>query len=765
MVDQFNLMGAAGAGVVEQEEVDYDRLSIEFLENTAKLLESLVRYPAGNKIIVNANERWKRSIQQVLLLHNSLMVTLLGNTLYFEELKIESRNNAVQHFTDRMFQRRIRKIIFWRGINDVDLEHFANLMGMKAEAVLEQGGPAHILDKVQVKGIQVIENQYLRANEMAAMAKSHLEKALLEAGLDSGEIIALLSGKGRLPRILSDEILLLAEAMKDPTFLSQLLVKVAQDGNESVPPSAQELIRICRRVQYILVMSAGFDGRASSRMLSRAVQALDEPLRDSLLEIQIQLESLDPEIFVFTADDYARHLLRMGGVDQLVTLPTYILRPRQIAAVTQSYQGMLASSPGWEHGAEEASRSAKERCNALGAMPILSLEEPAPPDEEAHAARPNLEQTQHDVKARTASFMQDLTAGYAYTLLYLYRATVDENHARDLSERLLVLVEVRLELRRYSETLDLLQFMCDPSLDDAKRQVLKERLEKLVMRHEGLLKYLVDQLLAGSPSANNTFDAMAGLFGIEVWNKLFSLLLEHTGQGPSDMLRQLIARHEAQLYPVLESYLGDDDKVTRLQAVEALTMFQSEKMRSMVNQGLDDADPDVRFVTTLALGHGATDTGKRRLMQMAQVPSRRVKQRDRCAAVTSLGRLRYEPAIHTLGELAGAHPWVFRNRGYTLLACAALALRRIDTPQSLQTLAGHLLDIEMSKLDLLLRWLADRFQVLVRGVRWIIQTTIGTIYWVCVMPFRLLYQALDTASQWLAGKLRRKPRQKRETDQ
>jgi hypothetical protein len=91
-MDRLKLISAQG---VDQDAAEAARLC---LEGTVKLVWCMVRYPPENVIVVRAAEAWHKSVQQVLLLRSSFMLSVFHHRVYFEDSPHEAGNPTVDHF-------------------------------------------------------------------------------------------------------------------------------------------------------------------------------------------------------------------------------------------------------------------------------------------------------------------------------------------------------------------------------------------------------------------------------------------------------------------------------------------------------------------------------------------------------------------------------------------------------------------------------------------------------------------------------------------
>ena len=700
-MDRLKLLSSQG---LDQDAADAARLC---LEGTVKLVWCMVRYPPENVIVARAAEAWHKSVQQVLLLRSSFMLSVFHHRVYFEDNAHETGNPTVDHFSDQLTQRRVRKVIFWQGVSTSDLDAFSELMRTKPDRLLESGGARYLLSKRGVDRVQVVENRYIPAGQQAQQVDGW-EQKLTQSGLDSGEVIALLSGAGRMSRLLSDELLLLVEAMKDPQFLSQLLMKVAGDASPGGKPGAGELIRLGRRVQYLLAAHAGFDTSETPRVLSRAFRAMPGPVRLRLLaetyrQRRERASWIDDRLFDFTPEEYAQlihHHLEKGG-DLAQVASQMLLRPRMAESVAEAFRARLLTAPL----ARTDERESQDLAQALqGHLLRRRIEAPGEPREsfawptvDAAVIRPALEK-------QAAAFTHDVTEGYTYALLHLYRVSGEAPWSEALASRLAVIIEARLEVKQYPEVINLLQYLTQKHLAPEKLDRLHRLLGPALSRGGALLQAVVARLIQGDPAAANAMRVLLRACGPELWPAVFDLLLMAEQASPSVLFFELLAEHEGEIRPIASAMIHDDSPMKRVRAVELLAAMHSDELRAMGGEALRDRNRHVRLLSILAFAHGAEAKSIHALMEIAR-GARRASEAERCAAIHALGRIAHREAVPALGAILTRKGWYHPRAGWRLKAFAAAALRDIQTAEAFTTLRDALPHMQTTVADVVIAWI------------------------------------------------------------
>ena len=644
--DQLNLLSRA----VSADELD--TASRDCAYATIRLVWNMVRFPPDNQVVVQSADAWKKAIRNVLTLRNSFVMAVLGRCLYAEGVALSADDSEMMgHFVRELGQRRIRKIVFWKGITDEEIGSFSELMSGKPAQLLEKGGPANVLKRRGVKHIGVIESQQRETDRGEETDRAYWEGKLEEIGLDKGEIVALLAGQGRMPRLLSTEVELLAQAMQDPQFLSEALLRVAAESSGRTRPRASDLRRVCERAEHILVVNSGFDPSESPRVLARATQAFDKRYRLGLVGEKLRLDQEgaaipDERIFAFGFDEYAEYFARRreqkGWRDKAQGL---WWDPASARAVAKAYAGRVQARAAVD--ADEGEREARTLEACLTAAPEnLPGQRDGAASAEGHGEEPG-----EALAPRAAAFTHDLTEGYTYTLLRLYeRTAADAEQARELFERLTIILEARLEMERMEEALALLRAMFHEGLAEETAERLRADLrESLPARHAtALIEHLARSLANAEAGAGDAARVLTALYGQRVWQRVFELLLSEADGPPPREIVALLGERADELLPMLDTYLKDRDPANRLRATELLVPFEAESIAALAATGARDRNRHVRLLSLFALGHSPSRQVVQPLLEAAQ--ARRRRERERCAAIWSLG----EQGGGARGPLPGA---------------------------------------------------------------------------------------------------------------
>ena len=756
-----DLITTAAIGAGKQEELA--QVALDSLRKTIGLVWATAHYPPGNKAIADAAAAWKDSINEVLRMRSTFLLSLLKTRLYFEDTRLDTHDEMSTGFVEQLTARRIRKIIFLRGINESDLERFTPVMSMDVKELLRQGGPVAVLRKQKAGHVEIVENEYDKADEQEMEGKSYWEQKLIKMGLDVQEIVDFLSGKKRLPRLLTDELRLLIEAMKDPQFLSQILLHIAMAESKSKNPPPSEVIRLCKRFEYLLVANSVFDSKETPRILTRGLQALAPKIRLQLLTEKLRMEadgtdSLEDRLFGFSPDEYALGMVRSfeRSGDWRPATASMFCNAVETEKLTQAFRARLMTSGAWSGDDSETDKEVSELSAQLNSP--LPLDGRAPV--EGAVPQPDAKEAFETLNESAQTFFSDLEDGYIYTLLYMMGR--EKERIQEIADRLIGMLEFRIEMESPADAARLLPLMLDPDMGEKRLAWFKERLrEKLeAPKVERLAAHVASGLVAGSEEDTKAAHAVADAFGEELRRAVLRAFFEETTGEPSEVLMEFLGGYEAELVPILQDYLKDENTMTRLRAIELLTAFDSKAARDLVVAGLDDADMHVRLVTLFALGRGTAAQGIGGLMKIAD-PRNKASMMEKCAAITSLGKLHQKHCVTMLGGLVTKRNWFSKAKGYELKACAALALRNLGTPEAMDVLKKNIETLELTRLGMIGHWINARFALLARAVSAAIKAIVGAITaffraigaairWVVLLPLRIV-QGLAKAISSLFG--------------
>lgn len=749
-----DLMQSATTDAERQD--DLQKAALDSLKKTIALVWCTVHYPPGNKAIADAAEAWKNAINTVLSIHDTFLLALLKTRLYFEDTPLDTHDDMSAHFVKEMSDRRIRKIIFWRGVDEGDLERFAPIMSGGAKELLEQGGPCAVLRRQRVQNVEVVENEYTTPEEQDTTGKAYWEVKLLKMGLDKQEILDFLLGTRRLPRLLTDEIRLLVEAMKDPKFLSQVLVHIAKMGSKTGAFEAAELFRLCKRVQYVLLANSLFDPKETPRILTRATQAFEPKLRLQLLAGKARLEadgsdSVDDRMFAFSPDEYAGYVVssfeRNG--DWHPSVEPLRFSAERTDELGQAFRARLMTSAAWAGTQAETDAEVGEFCTRLHAP--LALDGPASDKPALVEADPKA--ALEALGSAKQTYAQDLEEGYAHALLA--RLAASKGKAQEMLDRLTGLLASRINADRAPAALELLALMLDPEFGEKRLGRFKDRLQETLDEgcRAALVSHVVSGLVAGQEDMVGPASQVADVFGEELQRGLLRIFFEEAKGEPSSVLLDFLGGFEAELVPILRDYVKGDDPVTRVRAIELLAAFDSKAAQDLVVAGLDDPDIHVRLITLLTLGRGTAAQGIGGLMKVAGEETASVSLMERCAAITSLGMLRQKHCISLLDKIISKRGWFSRKHGSELKACAALALREIGTAEAMDALRRRVGTLHWTRVDLVRAWFGARVAQLVRLGKAIVAAIVAKVIalcramvaaarWVVMLPVRLAMAGL-----------------------
>ena len=748
--------GLLGPGAVDaQKQEDLRKAALDCLRKTISFVWSTVHYPPGNKAIADSAAAWKDSLSRVLTMRNSFLLALLKTRLYFEDTLLDTHDDMSKRFVKEMIDRRIKKIIFWRGVSEKELERFSVIMSGKAKELLEKGGPLAVLKKQRVKNIEIVENEYQEENEDEEQLE-YWERKLKKLGLNKQEIVDFMCGRRSLPRLLTDELRLLVEAMKDPLFLSQIIVRIAmmESGGRSTAP--RELFRISNRVQYILLANSLFDPKETPRVLTRAAKAFEPRLRRELLAEKIRLEasgveSIDDRTFAFSPDEYADHIVRdfERRGEWPASIDTLYCSPAEAAAVGQALRARLMTSPAWD------GDNAQTEAQIRALLPRLYCPLPVngtPATDITSLSSPDAQTASDALRHAGETLPQDLGDGYVHGLLSLLAVTHNNERAEDIFHRLVDFLILRLDTEAMADALRLLPMIFDPEVGERRLKWLKHQFrETLDLAHrDQLAAGVVSELMVGNEEALEPANVMSDIFGQEFRQGVVSAFFEQAEGGPSAALLQFLSRFETELLPVLKNYLTAKNSMTRVRAIELLAAFDSKLAQDMVAAGLRDPDRYVRLVTLFTLGRGSGPQGIAGLTNVASKGGRaHGALMERCAAVNSLGKLKQKHSLNVLERIITKRNWVRRRKGWELKACAALALKEMGTIEALEILKKHVATMHLTRLDLIIAWIDARFRVVVRVVKMVIGTAVQAvvavyraIVWILMLPVRLATLAL-----------------------
>ena len=750
----MDLMGPAAADADRQQ--DLQKAALDCLKKTVSFVWCTLHYPPGNKAIADAGEAWKEALSHVLTMRSSFLLALLKTRLYFEDTLLNTHDDMSTGFVKEMSDRRIRKIIFWRGVTEGELERFSVILSGKAKELLEKGGPLAVLRKQRVKNIEIVENEYEEEEEEEEL--EYWEQKLKKMGLDKNEIVDFMFGKKPLPRLLTDEMRLLVEAMKDPLFLSQIIVRIAAMEAGGRSPGPGELFRICKRVQYILLANSLFDPKETPRILTRAAQAFDPKLRLQLLAEKLRVEadgteSVDDRTFAFSPDEYANHIVRgyERGGDWPQSLGSFHCAPAIAERLGQSLRARLMTSPGWDG---DDAQTGAEIAGLLSRIQSAVPTNGGPPAEMSTLPKPDEEAADEALRGSCETLHRDLGDGYVHALLGMIAGTKDQERAGDVFDRLIDLLVMRLDTGMTVDALRLLPMVFGPELSETRQKWLKNRFrEGLPEEHKGKLAAgVVSELMDGNEEALDAANVMSDIFGQEFRQGVLSAFFAEAAGEPSATLLSFLGGYEGELLPILRGYVKNPDSMTRVRAIELLAAFDSKPAQDLIVAGFDDSDRHVRIITSFTLGRGSGPQGIAGLMAAAQ----RGSIPERCAAVWSLGKLRKEHCISMLTGVVAKRNWVRKKKGAELKACAALALKDIGAPQSIDVLRKHIDTMHLTRLDLVIAWLEVRLRIVIRVIKAVVNAVVATvvaiyraIVWVLLLPIRLPLMAVRGISAML----------------
>jgi len=756
-----DLISTTSVGAGKQEELA--QVALDSLRKTIGLVWTTAHYPPGNKAITDAAAAWKDSINGVLSLRSTFILSLLKTRLYFEDTRLDTHDEMSTSFVEQLTARRIRKIVFMRGINETDLERFTPVMSMDVKELLREGGPVAVLKKQKAGHVEIVENEFAEINDEDLEGKSYWEQKLIKMGLDVEEIVDFLSGKKRLPRLLTDELRLLIEAMKDPRFFSQILMHIAMAESQSKNPPPSEVIRLCKRFEYILVANSVFDSKETPRILTRGLQAIEPKIRLQLLAEKLRMEaegtdSLEDRLFGFSPDEYAMCLVRSfeRSGDWRPAAASMFCNAAETEKLGQAFRARLMTSGAWS--GDDAATD--QEVTDFGTQ----LTSPLPSDKRAPAEgavpQPDAKGAFETLNESAQTFFSDLEDGYVYTLLYMMGR--EKKHLEGLADRLIGMLGHRLEMESPADAARLLPLMLDPDMGEKRLTWFKSHLrEKLDAPHvERLASYVASGLVAGGEMDLKGAHAVAEAFGEELRRAVLTAFFEETTDEPSDVLMEFLGGYEAELVPILRDYLKDENTMTRLRAIELLTAFDSKAARDLVVAGLDDADMHVRLVTLFALGRGTAAQGIGGLTKVAD-PRQKASMIEKCAAITSLGKLHQKHCVAMFGDIVSKRNWFSKTKGHEFKACAALALRDLGTPEAMEVLKKNIETLDLTRFGMIVHWISGRFAQIARAIVSAIKAVVAAIAaffrgigaairWVVLLPVRLV-QGLVKAIGSLRG--------------
>lgn len=682
------------------------RLAKECLRRTIVFIWSAVQFPPGNKAIKEAAEKWAAAMGAVFARRNSFFLAHFKGGLYFEDIRLDDHDEMSLHFLRALSSRRIRKVVIQRGATPEELEKFSRLLAGKAVDLVSQGGPRHLLERLGVRNIQVMEEES-RAGGADDSKGEYWEVKLGKLGLDQGEILAFLSGKGRLPRLLTDELRLLVEAMKDPVFLAQVIAHLAKEDGKARQPSPREIFRLANRFQYILAGHALFSPAETPRCLRRGLQALDPDLRLVLLAEKVGMGAEDggyveESVFGFSPQEYARWLtaeFERKGSWREVAAP---LRagPARAGAMARAFRAAMLTSPACpdEESVEKEVAALENGLAAPLELPRTSAGSnepfPTPPPSAIGKA----------VQAAMFRCPEDLENGYSAALLEMLHKA--QRPSGQVLDRLMEIVERRIANSLYPEALGLLSRLLPPDLDAGQEVRRRNRIQANLpeQAQSTLMEHVAQQLLEGEAEAPGQARLLFSLFGEEFSEQVAARCFSDHKNEPSPALLTFAAAYEDHCLPFLLEKLKSREPFDRIRALEMLSAIDTSAAQAAVLSAVGDHDQSVRLMALLSMGRGTNAAGHARLMDIARRnPRGEAAENERCAAVIALGRLGYPPAIPLLEDILARKGWFHSPLKQRVEACAALALKEISQPEALDALRRHLGAIGLSKLDMLRR--------------------------------------------------------------
>lgn len=699
--DEWN--GEHQAAGEEREILD---IAQECLRRTIVFVWSAVKFPPGNKAIQEAAEKWRAAMAAVFARRNSFFLAHFKDSLYFEDVRLDVHDEMSQHFLETLANRRIRKVVILPEATPSDLEKFSRLLAGKAVDLIRQGGPSHVLEGLGVRSIQIVEEES-RPSDKGDAQGEHWEVKLGQLGLDKAEILDFLSGKGRLPRLLSDELRLLVEAMKDPLFLAQVIVHLAMADGQAGQPAAGEVFRLAKRFQYILVSHALFSPAETPRALRRGMQALAPDLRLRLLAEKVRMEAqgachFEDGLFGFTPGEYARWLVgefERGGSWRAAAAPLRATGGRA-GELARAFRATLLASPACpSEDAAEEEVAALER--GLGA-PLELPPAPAPGGETFPVPPPRA--VGEAVQGAMLRCPEDLETGYAAALLAMLGKA--QRSASQVLDRLLEVLERRVAEARHDAALELLASILPSGLGGDQLVRRRNRIQANLPppSRDALMRHVAQKLLEGDALATGHAELLASLFGGAFLEEVGARCFADHRNEPSPALLAFASKFEAHCLPHLKEKLHSREPFDRIRAVELLAVFDSSAAQSTVLSAVDDHDPGVRLVALLSMGRGTSAAGIARLMRVARRRHHsETAENERCAAVLALGRLGHAPAVPLLEEILARKAWFHSPTNRRLEVCAALALKEIARPEALAALRRQLGTIGFSKLDMMRR--------------------------------------------------------------
>jgi len=241
---------------------------------------------------------------------------------------------------------------------------------------------------------------------------------------------------------------------------------------------------------------------------------------------------------------------------------------------------------------------------------------------------------------------------------------------------------------RLSEPSTLAQLL--QQLDEAPQLPSQEDLTALFSELQASALETVFEWLdnARNPRLKTMLESAAGRLASANTAELVRLITNAQGAAAMHAVKRAGALKASAAVPALAKVLGDPQKEMRAAAVAALVEIGSPGAMQSLERSLTDADRDVRVAAVRAIGSRAQRSALARVEGV--VKSKEIRAADlteRMAFFEAYGQLCGDGGVPFLdGLLHGKSGLLGRKEDPEIRACAAIALGRIKTPRSEQSL-------------------------------------------------------------------------------
>jgi len=663
-------------------------------------------YGREHQIVEASQAAMMAGLTSIFSLAQCLFILRLNDQMYIQDIPVDSQEGKIHGIAESLDRHQVRKVMIWRGVTPDQLMALAELLAMKPEDVINQGGFAYLLSRRRAKQVEVRTMTFSAAGEGVDGAAAgglgrgqrHAvwQTALTKAGVGQDEFLNYLNFAPTANKLMTRELRLAVPVLTDARAVSELVLHMSQDPDHPDEIDCDHLFQVLRRIENVLLVHSAMSQDAITDLLRRATRMFSREHRLDLLQTTLEyaaygkpltnLEVLDvaPEeiydvltVVVEHRDDapFMQYLMATPKIRESVMLQweLYLIDAGHTTEVVSTTRKTL----------ESLLRKGDE---ALEAEPVT-----AEPAANANALG----------RARLANLKTDLEIGYLFALADMLTQPGTEERVADVRTRLGALIDYYFttsDSRVLFAVLGRLATLANADHD----QVVTEFWQGISSSYVQQILKLTKVRCQEDPVAAAEF-----LSGIERFlpefagNQIVQLALDDPDPQVRNTMVNVLVFSKRDLMGIIQERLTSDVPHWRMNALDMLIAYQTDHANAMMELGLQDSAQVVRLGTVRMIASTNSKSSLNRLIEMARGDGAGRERGIRLAAIQALGHLGDERAIPVLERNIDRRMTFNNEKDLDVRAMSAYALKTIDTAAAMECIERHKNQLRYTRMDLL----------------------------------------------------------------